>query len=87
MNIDQRSGDEWHNLNTLIRSIQIKFFPFDSEHQIKVEYFGYLSDIEYPIEYRVELSEGSYGYFNPESLEYDSDDEKITVVGHVLYET
>lgn len=87
MNIYQRVGDDWHSLNLRIRAIQIKFFPFDSEHQIKLEYSGDLSDIEYPIEYRIELFEGSYGYFNPESLEYNDDDERITVVGHVLYET
>ncbi len=88
MNIYQRAGDDWHSINFSLLYVWIEFEPFEGgmAYDIKIEYSGNILDIEYPIEYRIELSEGSYGYFNPESLEYDDDDGKITVVGHVLHE-
>jgi hypothetical protein len=88
MIIYQRTGDDWHSIDFRILYVRIEFLPFEGgmAYDIKLEYSGDLSDIKYPIEYRIELSDENYRYFEPESIEYDDRDEKITVVGHVLHE-
>jgi hypothetical protein len=89
VNIYQRAGDEWYSIKFSLLYVWIKFEPFEGgmAYDIKIEYSGNISDIEYPIEYRIELSDGNYRYFEPESIEYDGRDEKIIATGHVLHET